>query len=103
MNPALRFVLAGTQGGKTRLCVLEILDGRAQNSVQLSESVDVSRSKLDHHLDILQENDLIEKRSVARNAPYHLTRQTRADWDHLEVLLEQVEKPATPLLGRSAD
>lgn len=107
MNPALRFVLTGTQGGGTRLRVLKVLDERAQNTSQLAEALDVSQPTLDHHLiilqenhlTILQENGLIEKRGADADAPYQITRQTRADWDDVEELLERVEKPATPLLG----
>lgn len=99
MNPALRYVLTGTQGGETRLRLLKVLDERPQNAPQLAETLELSQPTLDHHLNILQENGLIEKRGADPDAPYQITRQTRADWDDMEELLEQTEKPATSLLG----
>ena len=61
--------------------------------------MDVSQSTLEHHLTTLRENGLIEKRSADPDAPYQLTRQTRANWDDVEELFERAEKPATPMLG----
>lgn len=99
MNQGLRFVLTGTHGGETRLRVLKVLDERPQNTPQLAETLNVGQPTLNHHLTTLQENGLIEKRSTDHAAPYQITRQMRADWDDVEELFEQVEKPATPLLG----
>ena len=59
MSPAGLLVLTGTRGAETRLCVLEALDDRAQTTRQLAETVDVSQSQLEHHLDVLESNDLI--------------------------------------------
>ena len=99
MNPAVLFVLTGTRGGKTRLRGLEALDDHAQNTHHLAETLDVSQSTLDHQLTILRTNGLIEEQGVHSNGVYQITRQTRADWDDIEQLLEPNERAAPPLLG----
>lgn len=99
MNPAGLFVLAGTQGGETRLCVLEALDDHAQTTHQLAETVDASQSQLDHHLDVLESNGLIEKQAADTHAPYQITQRARADWDDIEELLHQRNKTAPSAMG----
>lgn len=99
MNPALRFVLVGTQGGETRIRVLGALDDRSQNTAHLAETLDVSQATLDHHLGILVENGLIERHGADPEAPYQITRRTRADWGDVEDLLDRADEPAAPLLG----
>lgn len=99
MKPVILFVLAGTRGCETRLCVLEALDEHPQNIHHPAESLNVSHPSLDHHLDVLQTNGLIEKQGVHSNAAYQITRETRADWDDVEKLLEPEEKAAVPALG----
>ena len=99
MNQAVLFTLAGTRGAEPRLRVLEALDEQAQNTHELAESLDMSRPTLDHHLSTLKENGLIEKQGAYNNAQYQLSRQTRANWDDVEELLERVKQPAAPMLG----
>lgn len=99
MNPAALFVLTGTKGGQTHLCVLEALNDHAQNTHHLAETINVSHPTLDHHLDILQTNGFIEKQGAHSNDAYQITRQMQADWADVEDLLEHEEKANPLLLG----
>lgn len=99
MNPAGLFVLMGTRGGETRLRVLEALDDREQTPRHLAETVDVSQSQLDHHLDVLESNGLIEKRRADTQAPYQITQRARADWDDIEELIYQKNEAAPSAMG----
>lgn len=92
-------MLTGTRGAETRLCVLEALDDREQTTSHLAETVDVSQSQLEHHLDILESKDLIEMQRADSHAPYRITQRARADWDDIEELLYQKNKAALSAMG----
>lgn len=99
MTPAGLFVLTGARGGETRLCVLEALDDRELASRHLAETVDVDQSQLEHHLDVLESNGLIEKQGADTHAPYQITQRARADWDDIEELLHQKNETAPSAMG----
>lgn len=99
MNAALRFVLTGTQGGQIRIRVLEALGERPRTASQLADEVGVSRRTLEHHLEVLAANDVVERRGAGPQAAYRVTRETRADWADVEELFDRAGEPSTPLIG----
>ncbi len=90
MEPVLWQVLAGTRGGPNRARLLRALDERPRNANQLAEDLDLAYKTVRHHLDVLEENDVVESTGQAYGAVYLPTERTRNHWETVEDIIDQV-------------
>jgi len=91
MEPVLWQVLAGTRGGPNRARILLALDERPRNCNQLAEDLDLNYKTVEHHLDVLQENQVVESTGSEYGAVYYPTDRAEQHWDTVERIIEQVE------------
>ena len=84
-------VLAGTRGGPNRAQLLQTLEERPRNANQLAEELDLAYKTVRHHLEVLEENDLIESTERDYGAIYLPTERTRDHWDTVQDIITQVE------------
>lgn len=90
MEAALWYVLTGTRGGTNRVRILKALDEQPRNANQLAEDLELDYKTVRHHLDVLMENDIVDK-SGDYGAIYLPTDRVRHHWDTVEQIIEQVE------------
>ena len=91
MEPVLWQVLAGTRGGPNRARMLRALDERPRNANQLAEDLDLAYKTVRHHLDVLEENAVVESTGQEYGAVYLPTERTRNHWETVEHIIDQVE------------
>ena len=91
MEPVLWQVLAGTRGGPNRARLLRALDERPRNANRLAEDLDLAYKTVRHHLDVLEENDVVESTGQEYGAVYLPTERTRTHWETVEDIIDQVE------------
>ncbi len=91
MEAVLWYVLTGTRGGTNRVRILQTLDERPRNANQLAEDLDLDYKTVRHHLDVLEENDVLENSGDDYGAIYLPTDQARHHWDTIEQIMEQVD------------
>ena len=91
MEGVLWYVLTGTRGGKNRVRLLRALDDRPRNANQLAEDLDLHYKTVQHHLDVLTENDILRASGDDYGAVYLPTSRARSHWDVVETIIEQVE------------
>ncbi|SFR35616.1 MULTISPECIES: ArsR/SmtB family transcription factor [Halorubrum] len=91
MEAVLWQVLAGTRGGPNRARLLRALDERPRNANQLAEDLDLAYKTVRHHLDVLEENGVIESTDQNYGAIYLPTDRTRTHWDTVEEIVDQLE------------
>jgi len=91
MEPVLWQVLAGTRGGPNRARLLRELDERPRNANQLAEDLDLAYKTVRHHLDVLEENGVVESTDQNYGAVYLPTDRTRTHWDTVEDIIDQLE------------
>ncbi|MXR50225.1 helix-turn-helix domain-containing protein [Halovenus sp. WSH3] len=91
MEAVLWQVLAGTRGGPNRARILRALDDRPRNANQLAEDLDLAYKTVRHHLDVLEENDVIESTDREYGAIYLPTDRTLNHWETIEDIIEQVD------------
>ncbi|OYR83301.1 transcriptional regulator [Halorubrum ezzemoulense] len=91
MEPVLWPVLAGTRGGPNRARLLRALDERPRNANRLAEDLDLAYKTVRHHLDVLEENGVIESTDQNYGAVYLPTDRTRTHWDTVEEIIDQLE------------
>ncbi len=81
MEQALWYLLAGTRGGENRARIIHSLDEKPRNANRLSESLDLDYKTVRHHIDMLQDYDIVESGGNDYGEMYFLT--TRFE-DHRE-------------------
>ncbi|WP_135363943.1 winged helix-turn-helix domain-containing protein [Halosimplex halophilum] len=90
MEGVLWYVFASTRGGDNRARILRAIDERPRNANQLAEDLDLDYTTVRHHLDVLEDNNVVEASGDDYGAVYLPTDQCRANWDTVEEVLETV-------------
>ncbi|MFB6303117.1 MAG: ArsR/SmtB family transcription factor [Haloferacaceae archaeon] len=90
MEARLWYVLTGTRGGPNRIRIIEAIDEQPRNANRLAEELDLHYETVQHHLDVLTENDIVESSGDEYGAVYLPTARTRNHWDLVEEIVEQV-------------
>lgn len=92
MEAVLWQTLAGTRGGPNRARILRALDSRPRNANRLAEELDLAYNTVRHHLDILEDNDIITSADESYGAVYLPSERARQHWDTIEEIISQVEQ-----------
>ncbi|MFB6303612.1 MAG: ArsR/SmtB family transcription factor [Haloferacaceae archaeon] len=91
MEAVLWQVLAGTRGGPNRARILKALDERPRNANRLADDLDLAYQTVRHHLDVLEENDVVTSTDEDYGTVYLPSDRTRSHWDTVETIVEQVD------------
>lgn len=91
MEAALWYVLTGTRGGANRVRLLRALDERPRNANQLAEDLDLDYKTVRHHLDVLMDNDVVQRSGDEYGAVYLPTPRARQHWDTIETIMGQTD------------
>ena len=91
MDTVLWQTLAGTRGGPNRARILRALDERPRNANQLAEEFDLAYNTIRHHLDVLENNGVVESSEADYGTVYLPSDRTRNHWDTVETIITQVE------------
>ena len=91
MEGVLWYLLASSRGGPTRVRIVRALDERPRNANQLATELDLDYTTVRHHLDVLQEDNVVRKTGGDYAAVYLFTDQVEAHWDTVEEILETVD------------
>lgn len=90
MEAALWYVLSGTRGGANRARILQALDERPRNANQLAEDLELDYKTVRHHLDVLEENNVVTDSGDGYGKVYLPTEATRVHWETVEEIIEKV-------------
>jgi DNA-binding transcriptional ArsR family regulator len=90
MEASLWYVLTGTRGGKNRIRILQALDERPRNANQLAEDLDLDYKTVRHHLEVLEDNNIVRDSGDDYGAIYLPTDQARVHWETIENIIDQV-------------
>lgn len=91
MEGVLWHLLASSRGAPTRVRLLRALDERPRNANQLADELDLDYTTVRHHLDVFEENRIVERTDDEYAAAYLLTDRVRAHWDTVEEIIETVD------------
>jgi predicted ArsR family transcriptional regulator len=90
MEAVLWQVLAGTRGGPNRARLLRAIDERPRNMNQLAEALDLDYKTVQHHMEVLEENDVVRSTQQQYGAVWLPTERARANWDTVEDVLSKL-------------
>jgi len=90
MEGLLWHLLASSRGGPTRMRLVRMLDERPRNPNRLADALDLDYTTVRHHLDVLVENNVVEKSTDDYGAPYLLTDAAEAHRETLDEIVTTV-------------
>jgi len=88
MEGVLWYVLASTRGGPTRAEILAALEERPRNANQLAEELDYDYTTIRHHLEVMEDNNVVVSRGEDYGVVYLPTQATRDHWDVVTEITE---------------
>jgi DNA-binding transcriptional ArsR family regulator len=91
MEGVLWYVLTGTRGGPNRARILRAIEDRPRNANQLAEDLELDYKTVRHHLEVLEDNDVVGKSGEDYGAVYLPSERVRQYWDTVEEILAEVE------------
>ncbi|SFR53210.1 ArsR/SmtB family transcription factor [Halogeometricum limi] len=91
MKKALWYLFAGTRGGENRVRIVLALSNRPMNANRLATELDVGYRTIRHHLDLLEEHDVVESGDSDYAKLYFLTDRFERHRDTFERITEHVD------------
>lgn len=92
MEAVLWEMLAGARGGRNRARILQALAERPRNANQLADDLGLAYKTVRHHLEVLQENELVRSTGADYGTVYLLTDRVRDHWDTVEAIVCRIEQ-----------
>lgn len=91
MRQLLWWLIGGSRGGKNRLRIVRTLQARPINTNQLSNELDLNYKTVQHHLEVLEENDVVTTSGDNYGKMYFLTDRMSENLDILEEIADQAD------------
>jgi DNA-binding transcriptional ArsR family regulator len=89
MRQLLWWLIGGSRGGRNRLRILRTLEERPMNTNQLSKALALNYKTVQHHLKVLEENDVVTTEGDDYGQLYFLSDRMTRNLDILETVAEQ--------------
>ena len=88
----LMYVFTGTRGGYTRLRIILLLSDRPFNTNQLASEMGLDYKAIQHHLTVLEKNNLVTKVGEKYGAIFHLSNYLEANIMALDDVATKLER-----------
>ena len=88
----LLYLFTGTRGGYTRLRILMLLIERPLNTNQLSKELGLDYKAIQHHMKVLEKNNLVTKVGDKYGAIFHLSNFLEINIRALDEAIEKLER-----------
>ena len=80
------FLFVGSRGGTNRIRIMSVLRNRPRNKNQLATELGVDYKNIQHHIKILEENNLVKKIGNA----YGVTYSVSAFFENNEIVFDEI-------------
>lgn len=91
MRQLLWWLIGGSRGGRNRLRIVRALEDRPMNTNQLSNELDLNYKTVQHHLEVLEENNVVTTQGDDYGKLYFLSDRMTNNLDILEEVVEQAD------------
>ncbi len=88
----LLYLFTGTRGGYTRLRIIMLLTERPLNTHQLSKELGLDYKAIQHHMRVLEKNNLVTKVGEKYGAIFHLSNFLEINIRTLDEAIEKLEQ-----------
>ena len=88
----LWFVFAGSRGGLNRLKIMKILKKKPSNINQLATDLGFDYKAIQHHIKVLEKNNLITKEGKKYGITYFISTFLEVNMEAFDEIVEKLEK-----------
>ena len=88
----LLYLFTGTRGGYTRLRVIMLLLQKPSNTHQLAQDLDLDYKAVQHHMKVLEKNNLVSKIGEKYGAIFHLSNFLEVNIRALDEVIEKLDR-----------
>ncbi|QLH09322.1 ArsR/SmtB family transcription factor [Candidatus Nitrosotenuis sp. DW1] len=88
----LLYVFTGTRGGHTRLKIISLLSDRPLNTNQIASEMNLDYKAIQHHLEVLEKNNLVAKLGGKYGALFYLSNYLEANILALDEVATKLER-----------
>jgi DNA-binding transcriptional ArsR family regulator len=88
----LWYLFAGSKGGNNRIKIVDLLKERPYNINQLAEAIKLDYKAIQHHISVLEKNNIISKMGEKYGVLYFLSNYLEANIDVLNEIRSQMKK-----------
>ena len=75
----LWFLFAGSRGGENRIRIIDLIKERPQNMNQLAEAMGVDYKAVQHHILVLEKNNMVTKTGEKYGVLYYISNYLEAN------------------------
>jgi DNA-binding transcriptional ArsR family regulator len=88
----LWFLFAGSRGGENRIRIIDLIRERPQNMNQLAEAMGVDYKAVQHHIGVLQKNNMVTKTGEKYGVLYFISNYLEANLQAFNEVRAAIEK-----------
>ena len=88
----LWFIFAGSRGGLNRLRIISTLKERPLNTNQLAKALGLDYKAIQHHIKILEKNNLITKMGEKYGVTYFISTYLEVNMETFEEIANKLDK-----------
>ncbi len=88
----LWFVFTGSRGGLNRIRVISIIRDRPLNANQLAKELGLDYKAIQHHLNVLEKNNLISKFGEKYGATYSISTFLEVNLETFDEIVRKLEQ-----------
>ncbi len=91
MRRVLWWLIGGSRGGRNRLRIIRSLHETPMNTNQLSNALDLDYKTIQHHLELLEENDVLTTMGDDYGKTYFVTDRMEGNMDVLDEIASKAD------------
>jgi DNA-binding transcriptional ArsR family regulator len=88
----LWFLFAGSRGGENRIRIIDLIRERPQNMNQLAEAMGVDYKAVQHHIGVLEKNNMVTKTGEKYGVLYFISNYLEANLQAFNEVRAAIEK-----------
>jgi DNA-binding transcriptional ArsR family regulator len=88
----LWFLFAGSRGGENRIRIIDLIKERPQNMNQLAEAMGVDYKAVQHHIGVLEKNNMVTKTGEKYGVLYFISNYLEANLQAFNEVRAAIEK-----------
>ncbi len=88
----LWYIFAGSKGGNNRIKIVDLLKERPYNINQLAEAIKLDYKAIQHHISVLEKNNIVSKMGEKYGVLYFVSNYFEANIDAFNEIRSKIKK-----------
>ena len=91
----LWYLFAGSKGGENRIKIIKLLQDTPLNINRMAEVLDLDYKAVQHHVDVLEKNNLVSHMGEKYGIMYFLSNYLESNMDTFKEIITKINKSKT--------